>query len=75
MSEGMIKPNGGGKMTRKNDKTSYLGSEETSRANEKINEAFYDNGDKMQVPLYMNNETAAITIDRGRNEKEFDRED
>ncbi|MGP1908120.1 hypothetical protein ACTSEZ_08095 [Metabacillus sp. JX24] len=48
---------------------SYLGSEETTRANDGINEAFYDNGDKMQVPLYMNNETAAITIDRGRNEQ------
>ncbi|MDR0139700.1 hypothetical protein RFW18_18250 [Metabacillus idriensis] len=62
-------------MKRKNDKSSYLGSEETSRANEQINEAFYDNGDKMQVPLYMNNETAAITIDRGRNEEEFDKEE
>ena len=68
--------NGGERMTRKKDKSSYLGSEETSRANEKINEAFYDNGDKMQIPLYMNNETAAITIDRGRNdEAEFDKED
>lgn len=65
-------------MHEKKEKTSYIGSEEAeevNEANDKINEAFYDNGDKMQVPLYMNNETAAITIDKGRNRNEFDRED
>ncbi|MDQ0858727.1 hypothetical protein [Bacillus sp. V2I10] len=63
-------------MNWKKDKSSYLGSEETSWANEKINEAFFDNDEKMQIPLYMNNETAAVTIDRGRNdEAEFDEED
>ncbi|PLR66847.1 MULTISPECIES: hypothetical protein [Bacillaceae] len=65
-------------MHEKKEKTSYIGSEEAeevNEANDKINEAFYDNGDKMQVPLYMNNETAAITIDKGRNGNEFDRED
>lgn len=65
-------------MHEKKEKTSYIGSEEAeevNEANDKINEAFYDNGDKMQVPLYVNNETAAITIDKGRNGNEFDRED
>lgn len=62
-------------MSGKKEKPSYIGSEEGYEANDKINEAFYDNGDKMQVPLYMNNETAAITIDKGRNGNEFDRED
>jgi hypothetical protein len=62
-------------MSDKKEKPSYIGSEGVNEANDKINEAFYDNGDKMQVPLYMNNETAAITIDKGRNGNEFDKED